>query len=30
MVVVSTPKGLLNKQQAVKQGVGGELLFRVW
>lgn len=30
MVFVSTPKGVLSGEEARKNGIGGELLFRVW
>lgn len=30
VLVLSTPKGLLTDFEARKQGVGGELLFKIW
>jgi small subunit ribosomal protein S8 len=29
-IIVSTSKGIMTGQDAVKQGMGGELLFKVW
>jgi len=29
-IIVSTSKGVMTGQEAVKQGIGGELLFKVW
>lgn len=29
-IIVSTSKGIMTGQDAVKQGIGGELLFKVW
>ncbi|HSW98004.1 MAG TPA: 30S ribosomal protein S8 [Candidatus Saccharimonadales bacterium] len=29
-IIVSTSKGIMTGQEAVKQGIGGELLFKVW
>lgn len=29
-VIVSTPKGVMTGEDAVKAGVGGELLFEIW
>lgn len=29
-IIVSTSKGVMTGQEAVRQGVGGELLFKVW
>lgn len=28
--VLSTSKGLMTEEEAAKQGIGGELLFRIW
>ncbi|MGM0482323.1 MAG: 30S ribosomal protein S8 [Patescibacteria group bacterium] len=28
--VISTPKGVLTHKQAIKEGVGGEILFDIW
>lgn len=30
ITVVSTSQGVMSGQEAVKKGVGGELLFRIW
>lgn len=29
-IIVSTSKGIMTGQEAVKKGIGGELLFKVW
>ena len=29
-MIVSTPKGILTDEEARKEGVGGELLFKIW
>ncbi len=28
--IISTPKGILSNKEAVKQKVGGEILFKIW
>ena len=30
VVILSTPKGILSNREAKKQGVGGEILCRIW
>jgi len=29
-IILSTPKGILSNKEAHKQGVGGEVLFKIW
>ncbi len=30
MAIYSTPKGILTDRQAIKQKIGGEMLFKIW